>query len=248
MGFWAALQFLTILPSPVRRAFRREEMGEALTYFPVVGLLLGLFLWGLDAVLSAALPPLPVNVLLLGAIVILTGAMHVDGFIDTCDGAASRTTIEERLNIMADSRVGAFGVAGGCLLLLLKLAALFSLPSNVRVPALVLMPVVGRWSMVYAVHAYPYARGDSGRGHAFKEGGTDTRMFAGLAITLVIAIAATRGWHGPALLALVFLGVVAFGAYVRSRLGGLTGDSYGAVNEVAEVLTLLVLPILWRVQ
>lgn len=248
MGFWAALQFLTILPSPVGRAFTREEIGQALIYFPVVGLLLGLVLWGLDTGLSRVLPSLPVDVLLVAALVILTGAMHVDGFIDTCDGAAASRTAEERLAVMADSRVGAFGVAGGSLLLLLKVAALASLGPGVRVAALILAPVMGRWSMVYAVYAYPYAKGENGKGYAFKRGATGTRTAVATAIGLAIALVVARSWHGPALFGAIFIGVVMGCAYVRSRLGGLTGDSYGAVNEVAEVLTFLLLPLIWRLQ
>ena len=246
MGFWVALQFLTILPSPVRRPFTRDELGQSLAYFPVVGLLLWLALWGLDSGLSRVLPAMPTNVLLLAALVLMTGAMHVDGFIDTCDGAAVRRTAEQRLEIMADSRVGAFGVVGGCLLILAKFAALVSLPASVRTAALLLTPVMGRWSMVFAVFAYPYARGKTGKGFAFKEGASRARVLVALMFTIVIAFVVSRSWHGPALIAALFVAVISFGAYIRSRLGGLTGDSYGAVNEVAEVLTLLVLPLIWR--
>ncbi|MDO8473260.1 MAG: adenosylcobinamide-GDP ribazoletransferase [Dehalococcoidia bacterium] len=246
MGFWAALQFLTILPSPVKRDFTAEEVGQSLACFPLVGLLLGLILWGADYVLSRVLPPLPVDVLLLGMLVVLTGAIHIDGFIDTCDGAVARRTVQQRLDIMADSRVGAFGVIGGCLLLLLKFAALVSLPGAYRGAGLVLMPLVGRWSIVYSVFAYPYARREGGTGHAFKQGASITRALIALAMALAVATVVSRNWHGAALVGAVWIGVIGFCAYVRSRLGGLTGDSYGAVNEVAEVATLVILPIIWR--
>ncbi|MBI2958571.1 MAG: adenosylcobinamide-GDP ribazoletransferase [Chloroflexi bacterium] len=246
-GFWAALEFLTVLPSPEKGEFKVEDLGRSLVFFPLVGLLLGLALWGLDTGLSMVLPSLPVNVLLVGALVIITGGMHIDGFIDSCDGAAARRTVQQRLDIMADSRVGAFGVAGGCLLLLLKVSALASLPGTVRVIGLVLMPVLGRWAMVLAVHAYPYARGPSGKGYAFKAGATMARMLLALTTALVIAFVAARGsWHGPALLAAASLGAVGCAWYLKTRLGGLTGDSYGALNEVAEVLAVLLLPTMWR--
>lgn len=247
MGFWTALQFLTILPSPVKRDFTAEEVGQSLPYFPLVGLLLGLVLWGADYLFTMMLlPSLPVDVLLVALLVILTGAMHIDGFIDTCDGAVARRTVQQRLDIMADSRVGAFGVVGGCLLLLLKFSALVSLPDSYRVSALVLMPVLGRGAMVYSVFAYPYARQQGGTGHAFKQGATGFRTVIAMVTVLAIVSAVSLSWHGFVLAGVALLSVKAFCAYVKSRLGGLTGDSYGAANEMVEVLTLLVLPIIWR--
>lgn len=241
-----ALQFLTILPSPVKRDFTAEEVGQSLAYFPLVGLLLGLVLFGVDYLFTKMLlPDLSVDVLLVGLLVVLTGAIHIDGFIDTCDGAVARRTVQQRLDIMADSRVGAFGVVGGCLLLLLKFSALVSLPEAYRVSALVLMPVVGRGAMVCSVFAYPYARQEGGTGHAFKRGATGLRTGIAVITMLVIVSAVSRSWHGLILAGTALLGAYAFSAYVKSRLGGLTGDSYGAVNEVVEVLTLLVLPIIW---
>jgi len=221
-------------------------MGGSLVFFPVVGLLMGLVLWGLDAVLSAALPPLVVDVLLIGALVIFSGAIHIDGFIDTCDGAVSRRTVAERLAIMSDSRVGAFGVVGGCLLLLLKLGALYSLAPEVRTAALISMPVLGRWSMTYAVFAYPYARGKEGSGYAFKQGAAWWSFALASVTTAAILLAISRGWHGVALVVAAWLFTTALAAYIGSRLRGLTGDSYGALNEANEVLALVLVPILWR--
>jgi len=247
LGFWAALGFLTIIPSPVRRSLSLDEVGRALPFFPLVGLLLGLVLWLFDTVLSRVLPAMPVNVLLVGVLVVLTGAMHVDGFIDTCDGAATGRTSEQRLAIMKDSRVGAFGVIGGCLLLLLKFVALSSLPLSVRPFALVLMPAMGRWSMVFAVYSFPYARGEAGKGYAFKRGAKSNRMLIATLSALAIALVVVSWKRGPILLATVLLTAFLLCTYIRSRLGGLTGDSYGATNEAVEVVTVLALPIIWRI-
>ena len=89
-------------------------------------------------------------------------------------------------------------------------------------------------------------RKEDGKGFCFKEGASRARVLVALMFTIVIAFVVSRSWHGPALIAALFVAVISFGAYIRSRLGGLTGDSYGAVNAVAEVLTLLVLPLIWR--
>lgn len=204
-------------------------------------------MWGLDTALSAALTRLVVDVLLIGGLVIFTGAMHIDGFIDSCDGAVSRRTVAERLAIMSDSRVGAFGVVGGCLLLLLKFGALLSLAPDTRTAALISMPVLGRWSMAYAVFAYAYARGKEGSGYSLKQSARWWWFALASGVTVAILLAVARGWHGLALVAAAWLFTTLVAAYLRSRLGGLTGDSYGALNEANEVLALLLVPMLWRI-
>ncbi|MBI2854010.1 MAG: adenosylcobinamide-GDP ribazoletransferase [Chloroflexi bacterium] len=246
LGFWAALQFLTILPSPVRRAYSTRDIGNSLIYFPIVGLLLGLFLWGLSAGLSFAFPRLVVSVLLIVAATLVTGAMHLDGFIDTWDAMAARRTVQQRLDIMKDSHVGAFGVVGGCLLIVLKITALYSVPYTYLAAALISMPVLGRWAMVYSIFANPYARGKEGTGHAFKQEASGWRFGLASLLALLTVAAASRGWHGVVLMVVVGLAAFALSAYFRSRFGGLTGDTYGALNELSEVVVLLLLPLVWR--
>lgn len=121
MKFLAALRFLTIIPLPWRREVSPEEMGRATTYFPVVGLIIGLILAGLNWLLGLLLPSSVVNALLIVSLVVLSGALHLDGFVDTCDGIAGHKTIEERWWVMHDSRAGAFGIVGVVLLLLTRL-------------------------------------------------------------------------------------------------------------------------------
>ncbi|MFC1919435.1 adenosylcobinamide-GDP ribazoletransferase [Chloroflexota bacterium] len=247
MGFWAAVQFLTVFPSPVRRQFSQAEIGASLTYFPLIGLFMGLVLWGTDFALSLALPIPVVSALLLVVLALMTGALHLDGFIDTCDGIALRKTISERLDIMKDSRVGAFGVVGGSLLLLIKFAALISLPDVLRYAVLVMMPVIGRWAMVYAIYGYPYARPKGGTGSAYKKGAVAWRVIVASIVTMAIAVAIGQDWHGLILVAVVWIVIFAMAAYFRNVFGGLTGDSYGAVNEVAEVTVLILMPVIWRI-
>jgi len=144
MGFLRALEFLTIIPSPLRREATPREVGRSLVYFPVIGLGIGGLLYGLDQLFQLALPAALVNILLLVALVVLTGAHHLDGFIDTCDGMAAGRSPEERLAIMRDSRVGGLGVVGGCLLLLAKYVSLLVLPGGYRLEGLILMSVLSR--------------------------------------------------------------------------------------------------------
>ncbi len=236
MGFWAALQFLTILPTPLRHEVTAKTSGQSLTHFPLVGLILGAILLGLHYGLTLILPPPVVNALLIIALVILTGAHHLDGFIDTCDGVIAGKSKKERLAIMSDSKVGAFGIVGAILLLLLKYASLSSAPI---LPSLLLMPTLSRWTMVGIIFTFPYAK-SSGMGLAFKQGASWQRLTISTAIALIAAVVLLKWWG---LVLVAALGLIAFGiaSYFRSRLGGLTGDNYGAINELAEVLVLLLL-------
>ena len=250
MSFFTALSFLTTIPRPFRGEAGADEIGRSLIWFPVVGLVIGLILAGLNWLLGLFLPAAVVYGLLLVALVIITGGLHLDGFADTCDGIAGHKTVEERLRIMRDSRVGAFGVIGVFLLLLIKYVSLDSIPGNLMTTALVLMPVVSRWAMVYAITAYPYAR-PSGLGQAFKHGATGMRFIIATIITVVVTLGVTY-WANityfylatAAIMLCVWVVTFCLAAWLKRKLGGLSGDSYGAVNEVAEVIVLIIIVML----
>jgi adenosylcobinamide-GDP ribazoletransferase len=189
-----------------------------------VGLILGAILLGLNYGLILILPSLVVNALLITALVILTGAHHLDGFIDTCDGIIAGKSKKERLTIMSDSKVGTFGIVGAILLLL--------------------MPTLSRWAMVSIIFTFPYAK-RYGMGLAFKQGATWQRLTITTVIALTVAVALLK-WWGLVLMATLWLIAFGIASYFRSRLRGLTGDTYGAINELAEVLVLLLLVLMGR--
>ena len=244
MGFWAALQFLTIFPTPLHHEVTTRTSGQSLPYFPLVGLILGAILLGLHYGLSLVLPSSVVTALLIITLVILTGAHHLDGFIDTCDGIFAGKSKKERLAIMSDTRVGAFGIVGAVLLLLLKYASLFSV--STILPALLLMPTLSRWAMVSIIFTFPYAK-SSGMGLPFKLGATWQRLAVATVIALIVAVVVLK-WWGLALMAVLWLIAFGIAGYFRSRLGGLTGDNYGAINELSEVLVLLLILLIGRLQ
>lgn len=231
----AAFQFLTIMPPVVQRLFLPSEIGRAVAYFPLVGLAIGGFLAGLYWLLALVFPPAVVAGLILAIWVLLTGALHLDGFLDTCDGLFGGFTSEARLRILRDERVGAYAVAGGVLLLLLKYATLAA-GANAIV-ALVLAPVLGRWAIIIAVVAFPYAR---------PEGlGRDMKAHAGWAQAAVASIIALlAAWFAaawPGLLAVLWTATITFAGarFALARIPGLTGDIYGALCELAELAVLL---------
>jgi adenosylcobinamide-GDP ribazoletransferase len=236
----AALQFLTVLPPLVRRPFTPAELGRSVGWFPLVGILLGAILAGLDWLLAWAFPPGVTAALVLAAWVLATGALHLDGFLDSCDGLFGGHTPEARLRIMRDERAGAFAVIGGILLLLLKYAALSGNPD--RLAALVLAPVVGRWAIAMAVVAFPYGRVE-GLGRAMKDnaGGLQlvfASVVAGAAVGAVAGLV-PGGWRAALALPLGGVMVWAGGRFVMRRLPGLTGDIYGALCTLVEVAVLL---------
>jgi len=240
----ASLQFLTLVPPLIRRPFTSEELGRAVGHFPLVGVVLGGLLAGLDALLGAFLPGPVVAALLLTAWVILTGALHLDGLLDACDGLLGGHTREDRLRILRDESVGAYGLAGGFLLLLLKWCALAALPH--RGLALLVAPTLGRWGVSLAVVLFPYAR-PQGLGRAMKDhAGRAQAALATVTALLAVGLALCL----PGLVVLALAGAVTWGAarFAQHRLSGLTGDIYGAICELVEMVVLLALVAMsgWR--
>ncbi len=237
MGFWTAWQFLTIFPGPSIKDGEGQGLGSSLPYFSIIGLILGGILLGLDQLFDLFLPPFLNSALLLVTLVILTGALHLDGFMDTCDGFAVKSSAEARLKVMSDSRVGGFGVAGACCLILLKFAAIISLPGELRTVGLLLMPVLARWSVAYTILAFPSAR-KGGLGDLFKEKTSWIMLPVTTIIALIIAIAFLT-WIGPILMIGIWFIAFMIAKGLSFRLGGLTGDTYGAIIELAEVAILI---------
>lgn len=244
MRFLAALRFLTTIPLPWVREVRPEELGRSTGYFPVVGIIIGLILVGLSWLFGLFLPSPLVYVLLVVSSVVISGAIHLDGFVDTCDGIAGHKTPEERWQVMSDSRVGGFGIIGVVLLLLVKYVALDNVPPALLMLTLVLMPMIGRWAMVYAIFAYPYAK-PLGLGVVVKQGTRWPKFLMATLITLVVAYVLAR-LMGVAIMLGIWIIAMVMAGYFKRKFSGLTGDTYGAINEVAEVSVLILVSFLVR--
>jgi adenosylcobinamide-GDP ribazoletransferase len=249
LNFLTALQFLTSIPLPGQREATPEQLGRATAFFPVVGLIIGLVLAGLNWLFSHILPTEVVNILVLVALVIITGALHLDGFVDTCDGIAGHKSVEDRWRVMHDSRAGAFGIVGVVLLLLVKYVSLNGIPPILMMATLLFMPVVSRWAMVYAIFVYPYAR-PSGLGTTFKQKTKWPEFTIATLITFIIALALFPLFSLTGLILLVGIWIIttAFSFYLKHKFSGLTGDTYGAINEVAEVVVLIIVCLLAHIR
>lgn len=243
MSFLAAFRFLTGIPLPWWREANRQEFSRSLAYYPIVGLVIGLLLAVLYYVFSPFLPRLAEAFVLVLGMVLISGGMHLDGLADTVDGiGASHKDHDKWRNVMHDSGIGAFGVIALILDILAKVVLLAVIKEDYIVPALVILSTAGRWTMLYSVYSYPYAR-DAGAGSELKEGTPLTALVAGTIFT--IAIALIFGWLAGLMCFLaVWLANVAMARYARKKFGGLTGDIYGAINELAEVAVLAAMLII----
>jgi adenosylcobinamide-GDP ribazoletransferase len=168
--------------------------------------------------------------------VLSSGALHLDGFLDSCDGLLGGDTPEKRLHIMKDERVGAFAVVGGTLLLLVKYLTLWGVQD--RLEACLLAPVLGRWTLVLAIVFFPYARPE-GLGRSMKDNAGWWEVFLATLAALPASWLA-GGERGLLALALVGGATWLVARFTLKRIPGLTGDIYGAICEMMEVLVLLV--------
>ncbi len=141
-----AIRFMTVIPIPYRQDEDLKKIARSSRYFPLVGLLIGLLLYGLYYLLHLAELDLlaAVGVTLLW--VLITGGLHLDGLADTADGIGGGQSIERRLEIMKDSRIGSFGALALISQILIKTALIYELPETIALPALLVSPMLGRTS------------------------------------------------------------------------------------------------------
>jgi adenosylcobinamide-GDP ribazoletransferase len=232
-GFWSALQFLTRIP--VRQGTYRLE--SAVVWLPVVGFLLGAVLALVDLGLRwAQVSPLVASTGSVVLLLVLSGALHADGLMDTCDAVFGHATPARRLEIMRDPHTGAFGVVGLVCVVALKIAAIDALPSAIRPQLLILAPGLGRWSIVLLATVFPYGR-ESGLGKPLKASAT-RRAFLFASVLPVVGCLLV-GPVGIVCGAIATVAALAAGRWLMRLLPGLTGDCYGAVCEVVETLVWL---------
>ncbi|MFW6266507.1 MAG: adenosylcobinamide-GDP ribazoletransferase [Halanaerobiales bacterium] len=242
--FAFALTFLTRIPFAVEIEYDDSLPSKSMSYYPLVGGIIGIILFTVDYLLQQFLPAGVFNVLLLILLVYLTGGLHLDGFIDTADGVFSARKKDKMLEIMHDSLIGAFGAVALVLLLLFKYSLLLELSGGGRAPVLVLMPIISRWFIVFAAYRYPLAVSSKlGKGFNYHLGLKQLFMatvFLMIFTGLVIYFSAFTLLTGLIIFLSCFLFTLIFTRWVINLLGGLTGDIYGALNEIIEVLVLFV--------
>jgi len=236
----SALHTLTILPLPGDEA---KRPADSLSWFPVVGALIGIVLWTVHQLITRLLPGTPASVT---AVVIITGGvlitrgLHLDGLADWADGTWGGWTPQRRLEIMKDSSLGTFGTVALILVLLGKTAALAALIARGEAAWIIAACIIARTAQVDLAFRYPYARPEGGTGGAFINGATRDHhrhaLLTAFALILAFGLFSLR----PLLLAVTVLAAGrAFGHSCQRNLGGITGDTLGAASELGETLVLI---------
>ena len=248
-----AIRFLTIIPvisfPPSNNTNQNEEALEenfanSMAFFPLVGMLIGVLLVVLRRIFYyLPVSPLIGDTLILIVWIWLSGGLHLDGFADSVDGFFGGHNKEEILNIMKDSSTGAKGVVALVSLLLLKFVLLVEMPLLLKDAALLFTPTIGRWSMVIAAFLGKPARTKNSMGKLFMDYvGWREVIFASLTM-VVVGILLFKLYFLP--LVIIGIGIVLLILkYCQKKIGGISGDILGAINEIVEVSILLVICLL----
>lgn len=233
-----ALSFLTRLPvGHLEVDDYLAALGRSAWSFPLAGLLVGLVGLGAHTATGLLFGPALQAVAVVAAGLWVTGMLHLDGLMDTADAMGSHRSRERMLEIMKDSRVGAMGAAAGALSLLLRAALVLEVAPAMQPAALLTAPALGRMAMVLAAGLWPPARAEGGLGRSFAAHVGRAQMAGALLLGLTVAFAVWFTPAGPRGLAAfggALLVALLLGRTMAARLGGLTGDTYGAINEVVE--------------
>ena len=241
-AFWLALGFLTRIPMLVRIDYSQRLMNQSSVYFPLVGLLLGLGYCAAYVLFSLVASPLAAVILVVILHLFITGAFHEDGLADSVDALGGGYTVEKRLEIMKDSRIGTYGTVALVMALLLKVALLAE--AELIWLALLVAPAVSRLTPLILMACLPYVTDpDKSKSKPVADGFSRSRLLAAVGFVLLLA-AGLSLWQPlliPAAITAVLLVAVFWGSYLRSQLGGYTGDTLGAAVVFSELALLLVL-------
>lgn len=229
-AFIAALQFLTPFPWPRRAERSAGEIARGAVFFPLIGLILGGFLALADGLLKSHFPPMLIAVTLVALLALLSRGFHLDGLADTFDGLGAGGTREHVLAVMDDSRTGVFGVLAVVFVILFKVYAIGAL-GPARPAVLLFAPMLGRWATVLL--AYRSSAAKEGLGAYMIMHMSPVRLLVATLTTFIVAAGFTD-LSGLAVMGLVAMLTLALKYYCHRRLGGVTGDIFGAVEELSE--------------
>ena len=242
-AFFIGLQFLTRISIVKQDEWTAEDFGRSVKFFPLIGAVLGSIYAAFAYAVYAWLPTrgivLPSHLtaaVLLVLPPLLTGGIHCDGFMDTMDGVFSGRSRERMLEIMKDSCTGSNAVFCFVVLMVLEFSILLDMPKEIVATALFVMPIIARLMMTAGITLFPYARPD-GLGKAFAQyAGRGALTFAAVCALVLTLPLGRLAWASLVVCAAF---TAFFCNYVEKRLGGLTGDVYGAITTLNEGLVLL---------
>jgi adenosylcobinamide-GDP ribazoletransferase len=231
--FCTALRFLTLLPVSWGAEKDGENFDKCLGLFPVVGVLIGAMGFYISAFFSQFAPASVTVVFALVLLAGISGGLHLDGLSDSADGLLCARPREEAMRIMKDSRAGVMGVIAVVFVVLLKFAALSSLPGAEIPWVVLLMPIAGRCAILITMARLPYARKEGGLGQLFYTSKTRSIAFLGFLFFCVTILLVRRQSFLPIIILFIMV-IFLFNRWFRVKLGGATGDTLGAICELAE--------------
>lgn len=249
-GIALLFKFMTRLPVGFEPKFDSDNLGKSMKFFPIVGMVMGIilfgFFWGLSHIIYS---PMVMAVILVIIEVVLTGGLHLDGLADTFDGIFSYRSKQKMLEIMKDSRLGTNGGLVLILYFILKVALLYELNLIIGIPAgvvLLLTPAFARLNSVVNCASAPYARA-TGMGKTFVDNTNGTGVIIATILTLIYGALVCNLFLIPYAILVIIPILMVFG-YIFAKLmvrkiGGITGDTLGAVVELSEILVILMLYI-----
>lgn len=233
------LQFFTRIPINKQIDIKDDDFARGTIFFPVVGLVIGMFnagaYWIFSKITGGMLPAV-ISVLVN---VLITGALHLDGLADTCDGVFSARKKERMLEIMKDSRIGTNGSAAIFFDLMLRVVLISSIGKSRIIYLLLIMPIVSRTCLGFLMYISAKAKAQGGLGSLFI--GKIRRKDSIIAVTICILISSViSGYFSILTILLCLVLMIVYKNFILSRIDVITGDTLGAANELCEIFVLLI--------
>jgi adenosylcobinamide-GDP ribazoletransferase len=232
-----AFQFLTRIPLP-SISFEADALSRAIKFFPLVGLVVGAGAALLHSLLLPHLSRPLVALIVLTYLVLITGCLHEDGLADVADGFGGGWSRDQILIILRDSRIGSYGATALVLSLLARYVLLVSLPLEHFAAYVISAHVLSRWSSLPLSYFLPSARQNDGQGARIARLTTLSSLIVGSIFTLAIVILALR-WSAVAPVLAALLAIVLSGWFYSRKIQGVTGDCFGATNQLTEIAVYL---------
>jgi len=240
-----AIRFLTVIPIYFGMKNDGQFFQRSLIWFPAVGMLIGAVAAAGVMVLGSFLPPSVLAITAITLLAAVSGCLHLDGLADSGDGLLSARSKEKALEIMRDSRSGAMGVVALVIVLLAKYASLSTFSVSAIAISVFLMPIAGRTSILLMMAILPYARPEGGLGSLFYSPGSRRIAFAGILFCLISGFFFSWKISLLMLFAIMFT-VISFSYWCYRKIGGATGDTLGAVCELAECAVAVSLSVIFQ--
>ena len=236
MPFWIALQVLTVFPIQLKQMPSKQQNGQSLLFYPVIGLGIGLVLYTIALGLSA-LPSMLLSSLILVIWIWLTGGLHLDGLADTADAWVGGFGDKERtLKIMKDPACGPIGVLSLIIVCILKWSAIYVLLEKQYVQALILFPMLGRLVPLFLFLTTDYVR-EKGLGSSIAN--YIPKMISIIVACLSLSLFTYFSWLGLGCIMISILILLYLRQQFIRRIDGITGDTVGASIELVEMAAIL---------